>query len=297
MKILDVWDLATFDEALMLVLCEHTALVRNYMATSRRQYIERELSDHTQPHAYNHFATEYSDFVEAIGRMMAVRTIRAWHYCRLTDLEVQALKNTGIQLSTIDTLTARVDAQVAAGTLSPGEAEGLVAASPLHSDQREARSGKYWMVSAPVSPNDSGVELLLRHWGGEVAYFWLRDQRLIDRVQDIGRGRVIEIAVPMAATRHSYLAGRAVVATFARALGCKPDSNNFDLYTVRPLAAASILRVHSEGESDFGALGTTFPLGCADQTIGAYAELFAAMEAVEREKQASALSPQLPLHD
>lgn len=280
MGFIDVWDVASFDEPLASALREHATLVRDYLTTSRRQYIERELSDHTQPHGFNPFATEYGEFVETIGRMMAARTIRAWHYCRMTDDEVEALKHNGIQLSSIDTLTARLDAQVAAGTMSRAEADGLFAASPFHSDQMESRAHKYWMVSTPVPPYDSGVELLLGHWGGEVAYFWLREQGLIDRVQGIGRDRVIEIAVPMSATRHSYSAGGAVVATFARTLGCKPDRKSFDLYTAQPLGADAILRIHSEDEPDFAALGTTFPPGSADPTIGDYDQLVSEMEAV-----------------
>ena len=282
MGILDVWDLATFDNLLAAALREHATLVRDYLTTSRQQYIEGELSDHTQPHAFNPYAAEYGAFVETIGRMMEARTIRAWHYCRLTDTEAEALKNTGIQLSTIDTLSARLAAQVAAGTLSRAEADGVFAASPFHSNQIESRADKYWMVSTPVPPDDSGVELLLGHWGGEVAHFWLRDQGLIDRVEGIGRGRVIEVAVPMPATRHWYSAGGAVVATFARTLGCKPDRKSFDLYMARPLGADAILRIHSEGEPDFAALGTSFPPGSADPTIGDYDELVAEMEAIRR---------------
>lgn len=280
MKIVDVWDVSTFDDPLAAKLREHTALVRDYLTTSRRQYIERELSDHTQPYAINSFATEYGAFVEGIGRMMEARTIRAWHYCRLTDSEAEALRRNGIQLSTIDTLTARLNAQVAAGSLSRAEAHGLFAASPFHSVQREARTDKYWMVSTPLPPDYSGVQLLLRHWGGEVAYFWLRDQDLVGLVQGIGRGRVIEVAVPMSATRHSYSAGSAVVATFARSLGCKPDRMSFDLYTTKRLGADAILRIHSEGESDFAALGSVYPLGSADPTIDDYDELVAEMQAI-----------------
>lgn len=280
MGIVDVWNVATFDDPLTAALLEHAALVRDYLTTSRQQYIERELSDHTQPYAINPFATDYLAFIEAIGRIMEARTIRAWHYCRLTDSETEALKYTGIQLSTIDTLTARLNAQVAAGTLSRAEADGLFAASPFHSDQMESRAGKYWMVSTPVSPDDRGVELLLGHWGGEVAYFWLRDQGLIDRVRSIGRGRVIEVAVPMSATRQSYSAGSTVVATFARTLGCKPDYKSFDLYTTQPLGAEAILRIHSEGEPDYAALGSHYPSGSADPTIGDYDELVAEMEAI-----------------
>lgn len=282
MGTIDVWNAATFDDRLAGALREHAELVRDYLATDRQQFIARELSDHTQPHAFNPFATAYGTLIEDIGQMMEARTIRAWHYCRLTDEEAEMLKQSGIRLSTTDTLATRLDAQVATGSLSRAEADGIFAASPFQGNQFQARSGKYWMVSTPVPPQDSGVKQLLGHWGGEVVYFWLRDQKLIDRVREIGRGRVIEVAVPMSATRHSHRAACAVVATFARLLGCKPDRNNFDLYTTQPLGSDAILRIHSEDEPDFAALGTTFPPGSADPAIGDYDALVAETDAFRR---------------
>lgn len=282
---IDVWNIATFDDALVTMLREHGDLIRDYLTSSRRQWIERELSDHTQAHAINPYGSGYIGFVEAAGRSMESRTIRAWHYCRMTDDEVEALRRTGITLSTIETLRARLDAEVRAGALSAVEADGLFAASPFHSDQYGARAGKYWMTSHPVGPDDSGVELLVGHWGGEIAYFWLRDQALIDRVAALGRGRVIEVAVPVAATRHSYSAGEAVVATFARTLGCKPDKKAFDLYTARPLGPDAILSVHSEGESHYAALGSGFPAGYVDTAIGHYDEILAEMDIVRHQRR------------
>jgi len=282
---IDVWNIATFDHALVLMLHEQGDLVRDYLSTSRRQWIERELSDHTQPHAINPYGSGYIGFVESVGRAMESRTIRAWHYCRMTDDEIDALRRTGITLSTIETLRARLDAQVQAGALSTGDADGLFAASPFHSDQHGARADKYWMTSHPVAPDDSGVELLVGHWGGEVTYFWLRDQALIDRVAALGRGRVVEVAVPVAATRHSYSAGEAVVATFARALGCKPDKKAFDLYTARPLGPEAILSVHSDGEADYLALGSGFPAGYVDTDVGHYDEILAEMDIIRQQRR------------
>lgn len=281
---IDVWDVATFDDALSELLQGHSDLIRDYLTTSRRHYINRELSDHTQPHAFNPLAEEYGRFVERIGREMDSRTIRAWHYSRMTDAEVLALRSEGMHLSTPDTLRRRLASMVDAGMMSDSDAEALFAASPFHSSQLESRSNKYWMVSTPVPPHDSGVELLLSRWGGEVTYFWLRDQGLIDRVSQLGRARVIEVAVPMAATRHNYSAGAAVVATFARTLGCKPDRKSFDLYTKQALGPEAILAIRTEGEEEFMTLASTYPPGSADPTIGDYEDLVAEIEAIRRNR-------------
>lgn len=44
----------------------------------------------------------------------------------------------------------RLDAQVRAKTLSDSDADALYAASPF-TEQEEARSGRFWMMSDPVA--------------------------------------------------------------------------------------------------------------------------------------------------
>jgi predicted transcriptional regulator len=149
-------------------------------------------------------------------------------YTRLTDRETDDIRKNGIHPSTLDSLRRRLDAQVAAGSFSSGTADALYAASPFH-HQLDARSGKFWMTSHPVSIDDRGVNLLLNNWGGEATYFWLQDDALQKVVAGIGRPRVLEISMPIGKSRHSYSAGEAVIAAYAHTLGCVPDRGAFDL--------------------------------------------------------------------
>lgn len=275
MTLIDVWNVDTFDGALAADLQAHAELVCNYVQTSRRQWLEREASDHTLPHPTNPYGADYMAFVEAVGRGMEARTIRAWHYTRMTDAEVESLRRGGIYLSTLETIRRRFDAQVAAGVFSAEVADALFAASPFQGDQRRSRSDKFWMTSHPLDIEDGGVTLLLGNWGGESAYFWLRDPALEALVARLGVPRVLEVAVPLDATRHAYSAGRAVVATFARTLGCKPEKEAFDLYTTRPLGPEAVLAIHSEGEADFATLARGYPLAFVDVNIGRWDELIA----------------------
>ena len=266
--IIDVWDVETFDRELRGDLDAHADVIRNYMLTSRRQWLERETSDHTMPHPENPYAGEFIWVKEHIMRLMEVRTIRAWHYTRLTDAEVDILRQGGIYPSSLDTIRSRFAAQVAAGAFSQEVAARLFADSPYQSDQLDARSNKFWMVSHPVNVEDSGVELLLESWGGESAYFWQRDAVLQDMLKQIGRPRVLEIAMPLVHSRHGYSAAEAVVATFGRLLGCRPDKHAFDLYTHQPLGPEHVLAVHSEGEPSFGVLARGYPVGFVDVNLG-----------------------------
>jgi hypothetical protein len=109
--------------------------------------------------------------------------------------------------------------------------------------------------------DDSGVSLLLGNWGGESVYFCPRDSKLENLVAATGISRVLEMAVPLDVTPDSYVAGRSVVATFARTLGCQPDFGAFDLYSMRTLGPEAVVAIHSQGEPNFAALAQGYPAG------------------------------------
>jgi hypothetical protein len=204
---------------------------------------------------------------------MEQRTIRAFHYTRLTDGEVATLKRDGIHVSTPATLQRRLDDIVAAGGLPRDATDHLNATSPFHSDQLEARSGKFWMTSHPIAGDDHGVTPLMRHWGGEVASMWISDEALLAPLASLGKPRIIEVAVPMRATRHSYSAGTAVVGSFARSRGSTPAKHAFDLYVDQPLPPTAILAAHAEGDAAFVEMGRGYPAGFVDVEIGHWKEL------------------------
>jgi hypothetical protein len=264
-KPIDVWDTGTFDRELMATLNASQQLVREYLATDRRQFEEREASDRWMPPASNPHSGQYQTFVEDVGRdIMQSRTIRAWHYTRLVDDEVQIIRENGIYPGTLDTLRQRLEVQAQAGLFTAADAKAFHAASPCHHrEQQPGRLGKFWMTSDPVATDDSGVEPLLGNWGGEATYFWLEDKRLKTLVARIGRPRILEIAVPITSTNHWYSAGNAVVAAYARTLGCRPDRGAFDLYSMTPLAAAAVLAIHTEGDASFEAMARGYPAGFA----------------------------------
>ena len=60
-------------------------------------------------------------------------------------------------------------------------------------------------------------------------------------------------------TNRAYLAGKSIVATFARSLGCMPYFGTFDLYATRALGPETILEVHTEGEPGFDEIGKAYP--------------------------------------
>lgn len=265
--LIDVWDVRTFDPGLLKILNKHAVQIRGYFDTEHTIFLSHDSSDEPDRPIMrpdNPYHDVYDAVLGAVDEVIASRTIRAFHYTRMTDDEVADLHQSGIHLSTPDTLRRRLDALVASGALSRNIANRLYNASPFHNEQRDLRSGKFWMVSHPVAVDDGKVAPLLERWGGEVVFFRISDTTLSAALARLGKARIVEIAVPLSATRHSYVASEAVIATFGRSCGAIPEKSAFDLYVKAPLPAAAVLTVHTEGEATFGAMGQTYPAGYVD---------------------------------
>lgn len=257
--LIDTWNVETFDPALLAELAASAVLIRNYLETSRRQSRERKVSTRLTAYPENPHAGDYLALKERLMGVMSSRTIRAWHYTRLTDAEVDDVRRNGVHLSTLETIRARFARQVAAGLMTQEIAERLFADSPFQGDQHAARAGKFWMVSNPIVPTSGAVRLLLASWGGEAAYFWQQSPELKLLLTTIGTPRVIEIAMPLAHSRHGYHASEAVVAAYARTLGGRPDGGSFDLYSQSALGPEAIIAIHSEGEESFARIARGYP--------------------------------------
>lgn len=275
-EIIDVWDVATFDAALRAELNQNAELIRAYVdrdnaiflahdhGNSPRRSLIRPENEHTRP---------YMRLSERIMAVMNERTIRAWHYTRMTDDNVARLRAEGIRLSTPEMLRERLDRLVAAGFLTAEQAERLFAKSPFNSDQGKSRADKFYMVSHPQALTCSGVRGLLGFWGGEVASFFVQDEEMATPLAAIGASRVLEVVTPVSATRNAYNAGEAVIGAYARSLGCVESGHAFDVCAIQALPRDSILRIHTRGEPDFAAMIATYPPGYIDVSQTFWKEL------------------------
>ena len=273
---IDVWDVRTFDSELLVQLEANADLIRAYFETDHRIFLSHDLGRGLERFILRPENPHMSDFyklLDVIGLQMGTRTIRAFHYTRLTENEVASLLRIGIHVSKPVTLRQRLEAVVVSGGLARDVADRLYAESPFHSDQLHARSGKFWLISHPVAVDDSGAEPLMERWGGEVASMWVRDRALSGPLLKLGGARIVEVAVPLGATKHSYDAGKAVVATFARSRGAIPSKFAFDLYIETALPATAVLVVHTKGDAAFESMGRDYPEGFIDVDVGRWKEL------------------------
>ncbi|SHF02356.1 hypothetical protein SAMN02746095_01883 [Acidocella aminolytica 101 = DSM 11237] len=197
---------------------------------------------------------------------MAERSIRAWHYTRMTDEEVQAMQREGLILSSLEGIKKRLSAQVSAGIILAQNAQRIFESSPFH-EQGDIRSGQFWMTSNPISTQSCLVELLLNNWGGEGIYFWQKDTEIKSLLQTIGKARIIEIRAPLDATNSIYSAASNILSTFAGFIGCKSEERGFDFCVTRPLKPEAILHIHSQGDATFEVMGRGYPEGFIETPI------------------------------
>ena len=268
--LIDVWNVKTFDSALLLRLAPYIGLVVDYFRTDHQIFMAHDLgrgNGRSRLRPDNPHARAFQAFRGGADRRHGGACNPGWHYTGMTDAEINVLRRDGPHLSTPATLRRRLNALVAAGNLSTSQADTLYAASPFHTSQRASRQGKFWMVSHPIAIDDGGVEPVMAHWGGEVASMFMKEEALLAPLANIGRPRIIELAVPLAATNNAYSAVEAVVATLAGAHGAFPDTHAFHPYAHTLLGGAAIRNVHTEGEASFAVMGRGHPAGFVDVFI------------------------------
>lgn len=261
-KPIDLWDLHSFDEELHVELNNNSTLIQNYIKADMEIYnISENCNGHYGPiiRPTNQYAQDYINLKGLFKKLMDKRSIRAFHYTRLTDHEIASIHLDGIYLSTQDFLSERLSKLVKIGYLTSSEAVILYTNSSIHGNQHNARSNKFWMVSNPIPVIDSGVKPLLSYWGGEVTYWNAERFHLSDKLAQIGTPVVIEVCVQLSFTIHSMNAGEAAIATFAKSKGYSDNSDYFDLYTKNPIPSQNILKIHKLGDELFNRIGTTYP--------------------------------------
>jgi hypothetical protein len=156
---IDLWDATTFDRVLIARLNNNAELIHQYVETENHIFLTYDRGPKRaslDPRPGNSRTRVYLHLQEDVAAIMEFRTIRAYHYTRLVDREVDAMQRDGIYLSTLMTLHSRLNTCVADGLLMPAEADAIYEASPSH-QQMTIRAGRFWLTSH----DDSGVAPLL----------------------------------------------------------------------------------------------------------------------------------------
>lgn len=131
--------------------------------------------------------------------------VRAYHYTKLLPHEKQMIQRQGLRMLTASLLEERIEAGVAAGTISPQEATRFRASHVFAAGEQEHREGQVCLVlSQRIFERDPGACLpLLQSWGGEGLYMSTLSVSFRSRLEEIGTPtRVTALVALEDSTRH-----------------------------------------------------------------------------------------------
>jgi len=255
---IDPWDPKSFSVEINHVLNEYSELIFNYFSEDLRLMEEHLNSSPYQSLKSNKFHFAYSSFQEnTLTPILENSRIRVWHYTRLTDDEVDMMRQKLVP-SSLDYLRLRLDLLVSNGLLSNKESELVFNQSPFHK-QGKSRSSMLWSTTTPLPFDDSGVSPLLESWGGESAYFWLSDEIVKTKLKKIGLPRVIEIETALSDGLNAFSVSETVLQAWAKKLGVSVAPSGTDLAIKESIEKATVVKVHKAGQSSFDALAKTYP--------------------------------------
>ncbi len=250
-NIVSTADPQTFDVSLQVFLTENVEVIRAYHENDARLEADRHSGGLKYIHEPNPAGPAYLRLREELSDLMRSRTVRCWHYTRLTEEEVEAIRDHGVFPGSLESMVDRVRRQVEAGRLSKAEQDAILAASPLRcSGHAQSRLGRFWVTDRALASTNDGVEPLLSHWGGEVVYFHLEDEALIARVQGIGRPVILELAVPVALTEHAFGFAESALSSVTEALGYPPQLRGIDAYLTQPLGPEGVIAIYAPPDFD-----------------------------------------------
>lgn len=255
---IDPWNPSTFSHELMQALECNAELIESFFREESKLMDEHLNSSPYESLKPNRFHFEFSNFKEnTITEILKCSRIRVWHYTRLTDFEVNEMQNQ-LVLSNLDYLKLRLEFLVANDLLTDEESQLVFEQSPFHR-QGPNRSGMLWTSTTPIPISDSGVEPLLQNWGGESAYFWLRNEQVKAKLTKIGLPRVIEIEVELTDGLNAFKVSETILQAWAKKLGLSIAPSGTDLSIKSSIVKAKVVNVHTKGENSFSVLAKSYP--------------------------------------
>jgi len=201
-KFFDHWDVGSFDSDVLEVLREQQNVIVGYLQRERELLVTHDLiSGRDKPilRPENRWWHAFEEARRSVSHVLRSKTMRGYHYTRMTDREVRDIESAGIVISTEDFMLHRLSNAVTDGHLTDSEMAEIIENSPLQYPEGASRSGKFYLTGAPQPIDDLGVKYLLNVWGGEVVNMYLeKHDELWQKLQQIGRPRIIEVAAPLA---------------------------------------------------------------------------------------------------
>jgi hypothetical protein len=196
-------------------------------------------------------AAEYDRALHGLRDVLNNHALLGYHCARLTPGEISHISAEGMQLPNGEMLRRRIEAVQASGFI-----EESVAREFLQKNQADEpnRAGRIWFCFfPPFMAGETGIESLLRYWGGEALYN--SHDRHPERggiLANLGVPCLVEADVPIASLRGpSFLDVKAVKQFLAwRGLPTTEPLEHED-HSIRCIPAKNIRRIIQFPDADF----------------------------------------------
>jgi len=202
----------------------------------------------------NPFYDEKEQAEISIVGLLQSTDLRGWHCTRLTEHEISYIRENGMRLPNLNNLQERIRRVQADGVIEERIAIRLMSENQANDDNRKHM---IWFVFyPPYLAGQSGIERLLRRWGGEALYnSHERDAETGPILKTIGCPCLIEIDVPISSLRkHSFL-GRRIMNRYMWSKGISTGEElEHEDYSRHPIPPEKVLRFILQGEPHFSEL-------------------------------------------
>jgi hypothetical protein len=140
--------------------------VLDYLERHRNLFLDWE--ERSRGSAQNTSPTEYDAALDGLRAVLNNHTLHGYHCTRLTADEIKHIASNGMQLPNGLMLRRRIQALQDAGLIAASVAQEFVQKNQADESNR---ANKIWFCFfAPHIGGESGIESLLRYWGGEALY-------------------------------------------------------------------------------------------------------------------------------
>ncbi|QND69138.1 hypothetical protein HB777_36370 (plasmid) [Mesorhizobium loti] len=102
---IDLWDIGTYDSEIKDYLESHRDIIDGYSALERKKDIMVAKLATWVPIQPNRFQGDYAATVDGLAEIMSTKTLRTFHYTRMTDDEVESVQAEGMVPTSVDSLT------------------------------------------------------------------------------------------------------------------------------------------------------------------------------------------------
>jgi hypothetical protein len=257
--IIDIENINSWPKEFLDLLQENKDMVIDYHR--RREEIEiicqKDVMARMCP-PLNKYAAAYKELAQQLENILGAVNFMVFHCTRLTEHEVQNIKNNGLMILTSELVHTRIKQAFEQGLLSLDEKEYLISSDHIKtklSDNWGDRTGMLWFCSTKSTLlEEFYVHRFFRSWGGEAIYVGHEeDSKISDRLRQIGRPCIIRCSIPFSNTNHFCSSFSEYLISFfvSEEIEYPEPGYEFDVYTKSSLSADKTLEIISIEDPEF----------------------------------------------